>query len=124
MMREISECEAIGCWSELLAAVERGETVAIMREGRAVAHLAPAAELVPSPEPLPQSGRVGKGYAMREPAVAVPQEPTAAAAEPQPSFAELLAETPEENYRRWLEARGPISESLQELLDWRREGLL
>ena len=44
--------------------------------------------------------------------------------EPKPTIAELRAETPEENYQRWLEARGPISESLQELLDWRREGLL
>lgn len=120
MMREVTESEVKGCWSELLAAVEEGETVAIVRDGRAVAHLTPAAESVSSPEPLPQSGRIGKDYAVRGPVAAIPPEPTDIASDPQPSFAELLAETPEENYRRWLEARGPISESLQELLDWRR----
>lgn len=94
MMREIPESEAKTCLPELLAAVEQGETVAIMRDGRAVAHLAPAAE----PEPTPP------------------------ATTPQPTIAELRAETPAENYQRWLAARGPISESLQEFLDWRSYG--
>lgn len=119
MMRAIPESEAKTCLPELLAAVEQGETVAITRDGRAVAHLAPAAEPAPSPypaAPLPLPGTVGKGHP--------PSEPTTPTAPPQPTVAELRAETPAENYQRWLEARGPISESLQELLDWRREGLL
>ena len=121
MMRAIQESEAKTCLPELLAAVEQGETVAITRAGRAVAHLAPAAEPTPAPSPypaapLPLPGTVGKGHPT--------SEPTTPAAQPQPTIAELRAETPAENYQRWLAARGPISESLQELLDWRREGLL
>ena len=91
-MREIPESEAKTRLPDLLTAVEQGATVAITRDGRAVAHLAPASE------------------------------PTPPATTPQPTIAELRAETPAENYQRWLEARGPISESLQEFLDWRSYG--
>ena len=146
MMREILESEVKTCLSELLAAAERGETVAIMRDGRAVAHLSPVPQSEPASapaadtEPLPPPWTIGKDYATRvrqveefrrrraerRAAAANSQEPITLAPlpEPKPTIAELRAETPEENYQRWLEARGPISESLQELLDWRREGLL
>ena len=91
-MRAIPESEAKTRLPDLLTAVEQGETVAITRDGRAVAHLAPAAE------------------------------PTPPATTPQPTLDQLRAETPAENYQRWLAARGPISESLQEFLDWRSYG--
>ena len=41
-MREIQAAEAEARLAELLRAVEYGETVAITRHGRAVAHLVPA----------------------------------------------------------------------------------
>ena len=44
--------------------------------------------------------------------------------EPKPTTAELRAETPEENYQRWLESLGPISDGVQEFLDWRSYGRL
>ena len=44
MMREIQATEAKARLAELLRAVELGETVAITRHGKAVAHLVPASE--------------------------------------------------------------------------------
>ena len=41
-MREIQATEARARWAELLRTVEHGETVAITRHGKAVAHLVPA----------------------------------------------------------------------------------
>ena len=41
-MREVQETEAKARLVELLRAVEYGETVAITRHGRAIAHLVPA----------------------------------------------------------------------------------
>ncbi len=43
-MREIGSTEAKARLSELLRAVEYGETVAITRHGKRVAHLVPASE--------------------------------------------------------------------------------
>ena len=44
-MREIKATEAKARLAELLRAVEYGETVAITRHGRAIAHLVPATDL-------------------------------------------------------------------------------
>ena len=41
-MREVRSTEAKAHLAELLRAVEHGETVAITRHGKAIAHLAPA----------------------------------------------------------------------------------
>lgn len=41
-MRNVSRTEAEANLAELLRAVEHGETVAITRDGRAIAHLVPA----------------------------------------------------------------------------------
>jgi len=41
-MREVRATEAKACLAELLRAVEHGETVAITRHGREIAHLVPA----------------------------------------------------------------------------------
>ena len=53
MMREVSATEVPARLPELLRTVERGETIAITRHGKAVAHLVPAenqerAQSVPS----------------------------------------------------------------------------
>ena len=40
-VREVRATEARARWAELLRAVEQGETVAITRHGRTVAHLVP-----------------------------------------------------------------------------------
>ena len=53
MMREVSATEVPARLPELLRTVERGETIAITRRGKAVAHLVPAenqerAQSVPS----------------------------------------------------------------------------
>lgn len=139
MMREIPESEATARLPELLAAAEQGETVAITRDGYTVARIVPAVEPVPMP-PAPQPwGKIPEDYETRRQLVEdfrrrraerksiaadAPQEPISLAPLPelQPTLAELRAETPEENYQRWLEARGPISEGVQEFLDWRSYG--
>ena len=41
-MREIKDTVAEDCLPQLLVLVEQGETIAITRDGKAVAHLAPA----------------------------------------------------------------------------------
>ena len=143
MMRAIPESEATTRLPELLAAAEQGETVAITRDGYTVARIVPATEPALAPatdtEPLPPPWTIGKDYATRARQVEefrrrraerksiaadTPQEPISLAPLPelQPTLAELRAETPEENYQRWLEARGPISEGVQEFLDWRSYG--
>ena len=99
MMREIPESEVKTCLSELLAAAEQGETVAIMRDGRAVAHLSPApkSELASAPatdtEPLPPPWTIGKDYATRVRQV--------------------------EEFRRRRAQREPIAATLEELMEWR-----
>lgn len=90
MMREILESEAKGCWPELLAAVEQGETVAIMRDGRPVAHLTPAAEPTLTTR---QWGKIPEDYETRRQQV--------------------------EEFRRRRAEWGPISVTLEELLEWR-----
>ena len=41
-MREIKDTVAEDCLSQLLVLVEQGEAIAIIRDGKAVAHLVPA----------------------------------------------------------------------------------
>ena len=42
MMREIKDTVAEDCLPQLLVLAEQGETIAIIRDGKAVAHLVPA----------------------------------------------------------------------------------
>ena len=42
MMREIKDTVAEDCLPQLLVLVEQGEAIAIIRDGKAVAHLVPA----------------------------------------------------------------------------------
>jgi prevent-host-death family protein len=41
-MRQVQATEAKACLAKLLRTVERGETIAITRHGKAIAHLTPA----------------------------------------------------------------------------------
>ena len=50
MMREIKDTVAEDCLPQLLVLVEQGEAIAIIRDGKAVAHLVPAG----SEEGLPE----------------------------------------------------------------------
>ena len=93
MMREIPESEAKTRLPELLAAAEQGETVAIMRDGRAVAHLVPSVEPAPMP-PAPQPwGKIPEDYETRRQMV--------------------------EEFRRRRAQREPIAATLEELMEWR-----
>ena len=49
-MREVQDTEATADLSELLAAVEQGETIVITRDGKPVAHLIPTPKPVPEPD--------------------------------------------------------------------------
>ena len=93
MMREIPESEAKTGLSELLAAVEKGETVVIVRDGRAVARIAPAVEPAPMP-PAPQPwGKIPEDYETRRQRV--------------------------EEFRKFRAQWEPISATLEELMEWR-----
>ena len=93
MMREILESEAKTRLPELLDAAEQGETVAIMRDGRAVARIVPAVAPAPMP-PAPQPwGKIPEDYETRRQRV--------------------------EEFRKFRAQWEPISATLEELLEWR-----
>ena len=93
-MREISESEAKTRLLELLAAAEQGETVAITRDGRAVARIVPATEpasMPPAPQPW---GKIPEDYETRRRMV--------------------------EDFRRQRAQWEPIAATLEEMVEWSR----